>query len=732
MWHSYRNYSWQMWLSLLFGLVLIAATFLPILGVSPFLQRLANLYYDMDISSSADQLDTNAPPIVLIDIDESSLSPLDGWPVPRKNLAKLIENLSTYEPKLIGLTINLDYVEKNPITVLKDELKNIQQTLPNSIVALEDQMDADKTLLATIKKHQVLLSFSFHDQNTQQNFFLTGKPLISNELISGWSAQGYSANLIAYQQDNISNGHIASRVDSDGVLRTLPLIMEADRLLHPAFALILAQRYWGANDYTIILDQHFGKPIYQGIQVANHYIPTDRFGQILIPYHHHLNPANRIAAADIYNQTPSNLLKGAIAIIGSSSNAGGNFKSTPIKASMAEFEIQALALQGILNANTLWYVPDWNYLVIILEITLALIVMLYWYPRCEPHALLFIGGLLFSIIIMGHYALHETLQIYITPTASLLLIFSVTLFFLVGGLFAETRHRSQLQQRFGQYVPVEHIQRMLDDPKAVSFEGERREMTVLFADLHDFTQISEQMGIQELKQFLNNYLTYATETIFDYRGTIDKYIGDLIMAFWGAPLPQPNHAEQSVCAALALQAMLKARQHEFKSFGIPAVKLGIGINTGEMNVGEMGSHYRRAYTVLGDAVNVAARIEPLTRFYQIDILVTEATKNQCPNILFRSIDRVKVKGKQQHLMLFEPIALRTELTETQYLLYQQYEIGLEHCYAARWEDALITLEHVALQLPNDPMIQLYLKRIQGCRHTPIPYWTGVQDHLQKN
>lgn len=732
MWYSYRNYSWQMWLSLLFGVVLIAATFSPILGISPFLQRLANLYYDMDISSSADQLNTNAPPIVLIDIDESSLSPLDGWPVPRKNLAKLIENLSTYEPKLIGLTINLDYVEKNPITVLKDELKNIKQTLPNSIVALEDQMDADKTLLATIKKHQVMLSFSFHDQNTQQNYFLTGKPLISNELISGWSAPGYSANLIAYQQDNISNGHIASRVDSDGVLRTLPLIMEADRLLHPAFALILAQRYWGANDYTIILDQHFGKPIYQGIQVANHYIPTDRFGQILIPYQHHLNSINRIPAADIYNQTPSTLLKGAITIIGSSSNTGGNFKSTPIKASMAEFEIQALALQGILNPSTLWYIPDWNYSVIVLEAILALIIMLYWYPRCEPHVLLLIGGLLFSIIIMSHYALHETLQIYITPTTSLLLIFSVTLFFLVGGLFSETRHRSQLQQRFGQYVPAEHIQRMLDDPKAISFEGERREMTVLFADLHDFTRMSEQMSTQQLKLFLNRYLTHATETIFNYRGTIDKYIGDLIMAFWGAPLPQANHAEQSVCAALALQNMLQDKQSDFTLFGISQVKLGIGVNTGEMNVGEMGSDYRRAYTVLGDAVNIAARIEPLTRFYQVNILVTEATKNQCPTILFRTIDQVKVKGKQNSLKLFEPIALKQELSEQQHRIYALYERGIEYCYAQRWQEALSALEQVKSHLPHDAVTQLYIQRVQNCLSTPIPYWTGIQDHLNKS
>jgi adenylate cyclase len=203
------------------------------------------------------------------------------------------------------------------------------------------------------------------------------------------------------------------------------------------------------------------------------------------------------------------------------------------------------------------------------------------------------------------------------------------------------------------------------------------------------------------------------------------------MAFWGAPLPQANHAEQSVRAALALQQMLKQRQSEFAIFGIPEVKLGIGINTGEMNVGEMGSDYRRAYTVLGDAVNIAARLEPLTRFYQVDILVSEATKNQCPNIFFRTIDRIKVKGKQQCLTVFEPIGLTNEITEAQQVLYNLYESGLAHCYAQRWNEALDVLEQVLQQQPNDPVTQLYLKRVKDCICTPVPYWTGVQDHLQK-
>ena len=731
MWLSYRHYRLQIVLSLLLSLVLIGATCWSIASVTPFLQRIERLYYDLDLISSTTRTPSQQPTIVLVDIDENTMSQIGGWPRPRKEIADFINLLSTYKPKLIGLTTIFDHREINPIDELENKLRELKRPIPPDLLALRDQMDADDKLTRTLHQHQVILSFNFHDQTAQNNLLSKGKPLIDPDLVSGWQSTGYSANLLSYQDASAAEGHIASRVDSDGVLRSLPLIMQFDNALYPSFSLVLAQQYLNIADYQIILDKHYNKSIYQGLQLGELFIPTDPWGKILIPYHTNLSQIKRVSAADIFNNTSLPILTDAIAIIGSSASSVGNLKSTPIRAAMAEFEIQALVLQGLLHPHTLWYQPDWDYLMVVIELVVLSFIMLFWYPLCRPHNLLLTGCLLFSVIVMGHYSLHETLQIYISPTTPLAFILGVTLLFLIASLFFENRSRTQLQQRFGQYVPSEHIQRMLDDPNAVNFEGERREMTVLFADLHDFTQISEEIGIQQLKHFINRYLTHATEVIFANRGTIDKYIGDLIMAFWGAPLPQANHAEHSVCAALALQKMLKERQQEFTDLGIPSVKLGIGINTGEMNVGEMGSDYRRAYTVLGDAVNIAARIEPLTRFYQVDILVTEATKNQCPNLLFRRIDQVKVKGKQTTVNLYQPISLITELTPAQKDYYALYESALEHCYAQRWEAALTTLEQVFIYSPDDYMIQLYIKRVKECIAQPIPYWTGVQDHLNK-
>lgn len=733
MWLSYRTYFLPIIISLMVGITLIAATYSTIPELSRFLSRVERQYYDFNLLNSAPRKPITPPAIILIDFDEHSLSQIGGWPRPRKETSDLLENLAQFNPRLIALTSTFAFPNLNPVDEIENKFRDAKKKLPKEIYALRDSLDEDLILRNTLKKHGIIISYLLHDQSALTGLLdiNKGKAIPDPFLQTGWQTRGYTANDKKYQEASGDEGFIASHVDTDGVLRSFSLILQSDNFLYPALALTIAKHYYQTTDYKIILKEQKNRKVYQGIQLGEKFIPTDSLGRILVPYQFDLSQFKRISALDIIEDKSFTELKDAIVIVGSSANSLGNLKSTPLQSSIAEFEAQALALQGLLHPQTLWYQPSWWYQLIIAELIFILITSLVLFPLCRPNHLLVLSFLLFSTLMFSHYLLHEWYQAYIAPTTPLILAAVIALLFLVAGLFVENRNRLQLQLRFGQYVPPEHIQRLLNDPKAVNLEGERREMTVLFADLHDFTQISENISTQDLKHFLNRYLTHATKTIFNYRGTIDKYIGDLIMAFWGAPLPQANHAEQSVRAALALQQMLKQRQSEFAIFGIPEVKLGIGINTGEMNVGEMGSDYRRAYTVLGDAVNIAARLEPLTRFYQVDILVSEATKNQCPNIFFRTIDRIKVKGKQQCLTVFEPIGLTNEITEAQQVLYNLYEIGLAHCYAQRWNEALGVLEQVLQQQPNDPVTQLYLKRVKDCICTPVPYWTGVQDHLQK-
>lgn len=244
--------------------------------------------------------------------------------------------------------------------------------------------------------------------------------------------------------------------------------------------------------------------------------------------------------------------------------------------------------------------------------------------------------------------------------------------------FIETHSRQKIIAVFGKYVPPYIVDQISKQPAGLNMEGDSKRLTVFFCDLQNFTNVAEQLNPKQLAMLLNEYFSEMTEILYRHGATIDKYIGDSIMAFWGAPVEQQDHAERAVSAALAMQATVKPLAERFIKRGWPGPTMGMGINTGLMSVGNMGSRYRIAYTVIGDAVNLAARIETLTRAYGVPILVTEATRNECPNIAFREIDTVQVKGKHNLARLYQPVCRLTELSDPQRARLKLHQEGIEH------------------------------------------------------
>src|SRR6185436_14566734 len=231
------------------------------------------------------------------------------------------------------------------------------------------------------------------------------------------------------------------------------------------------------------------------------------------------------------------------------------------------------------------------------------------------------------------------------------------------GYFVESRSKRQLAGRFGEYVPPELVDRMARDPGKYNMEPKDAELTILFCDVRDFTSITESLKAAELREYINEYLTTMSAIIRGrHRGTLDKYIGDAIMAFWGAPVEDPQHAHNAVLAAMAMHRQCAPLNARFAQRGWPALKIGIGVNSGTVRVGDMGSRLRRAYTAMGDAVNVASRLEGRTKAYGVGILVGEATRNRVQDVVFREIDRVKVKGKDEAITIYEPLGLQSETT----------------------------------------------------------------------
>jgi len=342
--------------------------------------------------------------------------------------------------------------------------------------------------------------------------------------------------------------------------------------------------------------------------------------------------------------------------------------------------------------------------------------------------------LLAAVYVAAAQYLFNTGGVWLPLAIPVLLQLPVALFVgLLAQYLTEARSRRHLKAVFGQYVPPEIVDEMSRNPdQNFSVEGESRELSVLFCDIRSFTTISESLAADELKQMLNHFFTPMTRIIFEKRGTIDKYVGDMIMAFWGAPVQDPVHRQHAVEAALAMLDKVVEMRPEFSARGWPEVNIGIGINTGLMNVGDMGSEYRRAYTVIGDAVNLGSRLEGLTKYYGVLLIVSESTAGGLEDIVLRRLDRVRVKGKSEPVTIYEPVGpaggVSAELADE----VRRSNAALEHYFDGNWEPALAAFEALRAAVPERKFYELYLERIATLRSGGVgPGWDGVFEHTSK-
>jgi adenylate cyclase len=293
--------------------------------------------------------------------------------------------------------------------------------------------------------------------------------------------------------------------------------------------------------------------------------------------------------------------------------------------------------------------------------------------------------------------------------------------------FVESRSKRQFTELFGQYVPPELVDRMAADPAKYNMEPRNAELTILFADVRGFTGISEALKPEELREYINAYLTDMSSIIRGrYRGTLDKYMGDAIMAFWGAPVDDPQHARNAVLAALDMQRECAVLNARFAARGWPALRIGIGVNSGTVRVGDMGSQLRRAYTAVGDAVNVASRLEGCTKGYAVGILTGEATRRLVADIVFREVDRIRVKGKDEAITIYEPLALQHQLAENVPDELELWNCTLRAYRDRQWDEAEIDLVDLVRLNPTCGLYRAYAARVAEKRRNPPPAgWDGV-------
>jgi adenylate cyclase len=301
------------------------------------------------------------------------------------------------------------------------------------------------------------------------------------------------------------------------------------------------------------------------------------------------------------------------------------------------------------------------------------------------------------------------------------------------GYFVESRSKRQFAELFGQYVPPELVDRMAEDPRKYTMEPRSADLTLLFADVRGFTSISEALSPEELREYINEYLTEMSVIIRSrYRGTLDKYIGDAIMAFWGAPVDDPQHARNGVLAAFEMQKACSALNAKFAARGWPILKIGIGVNSGAVRVGDMGSRVRRAYTAMGDAVNVASRLEGRTKGYGVGILVGEATRELVNDVVFREVDRIKVKGRDEALTVYEPLGREGELDKGRLDELRLWNQTLRAYRGRQWDQVEVSLLNLQRMNPGCELYRVYADRVAEKRRAAPPQdWDGVTAFAEK-
>jgi adenylate cyclase len=382
-------------------------------------------------------------------------------------------------------------------------------------------------------------------------------------------------------------------------------------------------------------------------------------------------------------------------------------------------------ISGILNQDLKQnppYVLGANVLMLLfVGVILALLL-----PLLSPvYGMLLSAGLLaFEVLVNGY--LWEYGNIALPLAGGLIMVFALFALNMTFGYFTTERTKRQITSLFGQYVPGEVVDEMSKNPEHVSMEGESREMTILFSDVRGFTTISEGLEPKDLSLLMNEFLTPLSRVVYSHRGTIDKYMGDCIMAFWGAPLPDPRHAYHAVLAGLEMQRKLRDLQPSFRERGWPEIHIGVGINTGRVSVGNMGSEVRVAYTVMGDAVNLASRLEGITKEYGAGVVVGEVTKEAAPEFVYRELDLVRVKGKDKPVAIFEPLGLSGEVEPAVLEEVKLFQQLLRLYRKQEWDKAELQLFNLLRLSPQTKLYEVYSERVAYFRNNPPgENWDGV-------
>ncbi len=677
-------------------------------------------------------------PVVIVDIDEASLKEVGQWPWPRTTVADLVTRITQLGAIAIGFDVIFSEPDRMSPAVAEQSFRGLDAETRAKLDMLPSN---DQVLADAIKQSRVVVGQAGSptpeprtqaEMSLQTGFAVVG-PDPADDLIA---FPGLLRNILPIEQAAAGRGLFSIRPERDGIIRRVPVVMEAQNILVPALSMEMLRVVTKASAILV----RTNSAGVRAVAVPGLEVPTDRNGQFWVHFNKS-NPERYVSAKDILQgRVAPDRLRGRLVLIGTSAIGLLDIKTTPVEAAMPGVEVHAQILESVLT-KTLLNHPNYAIGAELIGAVLLGLAIIIVAPLLSPSVVVVLGVLLVAGLIglsLFLFVEYDLLIDFTYPLISSWLIYLVLTFV---NYFREQKQRQQIRSAFGFYLSPHMVEQLASSPEKLVLGGEERRMTILFSDVRGFTTISEHYkdDPQGLTHLMNRFLTPLTNAIIERKGTIDKYIGDAIMAFWNAPVDDPDQEANACDAALEMQARATALNVELKQEAAAnggvymPLRVGIGLNTGPCVVGNMGSDFRFNYSVLGDTVNVASRLEARTKDYRLPLVIGSRTAERAQDkFATMEIDLIQVKGKKQPEAVFAVLGRAgadqaQRGNELRALNAQMLAVFRKQ----QWDDALGLIERcraAAAGFDLDGLYDMYAERIATYRADPPPVdWDGVYE-----
>jgi len=705
-----------------------------------FIANMEYLAYDTRVRlNTSKEKDDN---VFILDIDEKSMAEIGQWPWPRDKIAELVDVLfDHYEIEVLGFDMTFPEPDRSQdLDVLNELEKKLGAQVSGIDIDFEEMRKSrqrDQIFAESLKDRKIVLGFVLGGYNSEyESAGSMPDPVMPASFLDDdvgvLKLNTHIGNLEILQRAASTAGNFNPvSIDPDGKIRTIPMMVEYDGMIYDSLALAIAKLALGVEEVNFEFENVEQQEGFLGLGIAGRTFPTGDAMKMLVPYRGDAGTFDYFSAVDVLNKKyPKEALDSGILIAGTSAAGLKDIRVTPVGENYPGVEINATMISGMLS-ETVKHTPEYSDAVLFVALLLSALILTMIMPTLPVLLSTFLTMLMVLGAWLGNlYLWGNNLVLPIAPL--ILFIASCFITHLIYGSFIESRRKQQLSRLFGQYVPPELVEEMETDLAHFSMEPQEKILTVMFADIRGFTPLSEALTAEQVTELLNEFLTMMTEVIHAKRGTIDKYMGDAIMAFWGAPLPDEDHAQNALEAAFLMQEKMDEVNANLTERGLPNIAMCIGLNTGIMRVGNMGSEFRMAYTVIGDSVNLAARLEALTRNYGVGIMVGEATRKALKETLCIELDKVRVKGKEVPVSVYEPLAFLSDMTSDHSFMLENHRAAVLEYRKQNWDAAESLFSQLVERFPDTELFPIYLKRIANFRQAPPGQdWDGVYRYTTK-